>query len=136
MRAMANSALSGERERLAALYELEGDVLEQLAHDPDASVRSAALMQPTATTELLEEVVRRHPEHESQVVYHLHAPIYLLERLPIAHATAPSQLLRYLTAKGATSEEIEQMAAIQAREARAHRYELTLGMVWRQVHAL
>lgn len=130
---LAMSSNVADRIRVATLYEFEGPMLESLARDEDATVRSTAIRQRAASPELLEEVVRLHPEHEDEVVHHPHAPLHLLGRLPIAHAAAPGQLDRYLDDKDADDATRRRFRAIRREQASAHRDDLSLDDVWRAV---
>ncbi|MGL4339772.1 MAG: hypothetical protein ACRCSP_05045 [Rhodoglobus sp.] len=133
IKALAYSADRNDRWRLAALHDIDGPILDMLAHDADPLVRASALMQPEITTETLEEVLREYPEHEAQVMHHLHAPVYLLERLPVALAEFPGQIDRFLQAKGANEADSAKFRDIHYQEGSAHRMIMTMEDAWNSI---
>jgi hypothetical protein len=130
---MANSTQAGLRGRLAALWDIDGELLRKLALDPDFRVRSSAIMQAAASTSLLEEVLQQYPEHEDAVARHKNSPLRLLPRLPIAQAQE-FHLRRFLESQNASSMAAARLYAIQEREAHRPESETTLGQAWEEAN--
>ncbi len=119
-----------ERRTLVGRANLAASLLTQLMADEDYQVRSNAMSNPRATAGMLETALEEHPEHTAQVINQDNAPIHLLARRPVVHATTEVRR-SYARSKGA-NEEAERLFLEAASRVPAERTGITLEHLWQR----
>lgn len=100
-------ALSGEpsdRWQLAGNEDISRTVIERLAMDADPDVRVSLAMNDAVPSDILHDMLRRHPELTSFVTMNASAPAFLKESVPAMELSNVS-LEQYLKDENATPEE-------------------------------
>jgi len=133
LRALATSSDADERQLAAAMYDLPPDLVSVLVLDAVPEVAKAALMQHSASMEVLTAAAVAHPEWVQQIAHHDNAPVHLIMDRPAAYFEEPAPVDRFFNAMGATAAERERFQAKRFDIALRQDTSRTVGELWAEV---